>query len=57
MGRLDIDPNLEKREHNLGQVMHLPCPSYQEGRERLATIERIRQRRGYQLILNSLELA
>jgi hypothetical protein len=57
MGRLDIGLNLGKKRTQLGRVMHLPCSSYQEGQERLATIERIRQRQGYQLILNSLELA
>jgi hypothetical protein len=39
-----------RRNTALGRMVHTPCTSYEDGRERLATVQARRERRRYKVL-------
>lgn len=40
----------ERRGTELGRIVHIPCASYQDGRDRLAAVQVQREQRGYKVL-------
>jgi hypothetical protein len=39
-----------RRGTELGRIAHIPCASYEDGRERLAAVQARREQRGYKAL-------